>query len=117
MLGVMATAVVVLAVAVCFWVWCFPDGTKDYAAPTTNYRVWLTSGFAGDSVIMAVNDSIVVNKIIKSPDEAVEVALPAGLSGLLMLTLPAAGSTFSFDLPAGGGELRLYNEKGVVHSE
>lgn len=117
MLGVMATAVVVLAVSVCFWLWCFPEGTKVDGAARADYRVLLTEGFAGDSIVMAVNDSVVANEVITGDSVVVRFALPAGQGGVLMLSLPSSGNTYAFDLPSGGGKLTLRSENGRVSEE
>lgn len=113
MLGVMATAVVVLAVAVAFWIWCFPDGTKDYNA-LAPYHISLTDDFAGDSIIIAVNDSIIVNQTVNDDSLALSLSLPADQTNLLMITLAASGDTYAFDLPKGGGSLILNKAHGAV---
>ena len=41
MFGIMAMAVVVLAVVVFFWMWCFPDGTHGTEETQTEYRISL----------------------------------------------------------------------------
>lgn len=113
MFGVMATAVVVLAVAVAFWIWCFPDGTKDYNAPAP-YHISLTDDFAGDSIIIAVNDSIIVNQTVNDDSLALSLSLPADQTNLLMITLAASGDTYAFDLPKGGSSLTLNKAHGAV---
>jgi hypothetical protein len=58
MFGIMAMAVVVLAVVVFFWMWCFPDGTHGTEETQTEYRISLDEGFRGDSVQLQINDNV-----------------------------------------------------------
>ena len=41
MLGIMAMAVVVLAVVVVFWLWCFPEGSLQAEMDENNTRIVL----------------------------------------------------------------------------
>ena len=44
MFGIMAMAIVVLAVVVFFWMWCLPDGTHGTEETQTGYRWMKVSG-------------------------------------------------------------------------
>ena len=76
MFGIMAMAIVVLAVVVFFWMWCFPDGTHGTEETRTEYRISLDEGFRGDSVQLQINDSVVFSRRVATDSLEVVVAVP-----------------------------------------
>ena len=75
MFGIMAMAVVVLAVVVFFWMWCFPDGTHGTEEARTEYRISLDEGFRGDSVLFQINDTVVYSRRVAADSLEVVVAV------------------------------------------
>ena len=110
MFGIMAMAVVVLAVVVFFWMWCFPDGTQ------TEYRISLDEGFRGDSVQLQINDSVVFSRRVAADSLEVVVAVPDE-ENLLMVVRPEADAVSSFELPSEGGRVVLRNHDETVSME
>ena len=104
MFGIMAMAVVVLAVVVFFWMWCFPDGTHGTEETQTEYRISLDEGFRGVSRRVAA-DSLEV--VVAVPDE----------ENLLMVVRPEADAVSSFELPSEGGRVVLRNHDETVSME
>ena len=101
MFGIMAMAVVVLAVVVFFWMWCFPDGTHGTEEAQTEYRISLDEGFRGDSVQLQINDSVVFSRRVATDSLEVVVAVPDE-ENLLMVVRPEADAVSSFELPSNG---------------
>lgn len=95
MFGIMAMAVVVLAVVVFFWMWCFPDGTHGTEEARTEYRISLDEGFRGDSVQLQINDSVVLSRRVAADSLEVVVAVPDE-ENLLMVVRPEADAVSSF---------------------
>ena len=89
MFGIMAMAIVVLAVVVFFWMWCFPDGTRGTEETRTEYRISLDEGFRGDSVQLQINDSVVFSRRVAADSLEVVVAVPDE-ENLLMVVRPEA---------------------------
>lgn len=94
MFGIMAMAVVVLAVVVFFWMWCFPDGTHGTEETQTEYRISLDEGFRGDSVQLQINDSVVFSRRVAADSLEVVVAVPDE-ENLLMVVRPEADAVLS----------------------
>mgnify|MGYP000549045004 CR=1 FL=1 len=113
MFGIMAMAVVVLAVVVFFWMWCFPDGTE---GARTEYRISLDEGFRGDSVQLQINDSVVFSRRVAADSLEVVVAVP-DKENLLMVVRPEADAVGSFELPSEGGRVVLRNHDETVSME
>lgn len=115
MWGIMAMAIIVLAVVVVFWMWCFPNGVKT-ETPQAEYQIVLGSGFRGDSLQLTVNDSLVYCSRVVSDSVEVAVAVPDG-ENLLMVARPEEDRVSSFDMPPGGGRLMLRKHDGEVEME
>lgn len=116
MFGIMAMAVVVLAVVVFFWMWCFPDGTHGTEETQTEYRISLDEGFRGDSVQLQINDSVVFSRRVAADSLEVVVAVPDE-ENLLMVVRPEADAGSSFELPSEGGRVVLRNHDETVSME
>ncbi len=114
MFGIMAMALVVLAVVVSFWMWCFPDGTHGAGAERAEYRISVDGSFLGDSVLLQVDDSVVFCRRVASTGTQEVTAAASGEGNLLMVTLPEAGTVSSYELPEGGGRIVLRNRGGTV---
>ena len=84
MFGIMAVAVVVLAVVVFFWMWCFPGGTRGEGEARTEYRIFFDEGFRGDSVQLQINDSAVFSRRVSAEPLEIVVMVP-GEENLLMV--------------------------------
>lgn len=115
-MGVMALAVVVLGVVVFFWMWCFPEGTSSGNAARTAYRFVLTDGFAGDSVQLRMNDSVVFDRTVRGDSLEFAVQVPVE-ECFLMVALPRAGMVSSFELPSEGASVELRNRGGKVEMQ
>lgn len=116
MFGIMAMAVVVLAVVVFFWMWCFPDGTHGTEEARTEYRISLDEGFRGDSVLFQIDDSVVFSRRVAADSLEVVVAVP-DKENLLMVVRPEADAVSSFELPSEGGRVVLRNHDETVSME
>ena len=113
MLGIMAMALVVLAVGVVFWMWCFPDGKTQSGGGQTRYQVVLAEGFVGDSVMLQVNDSVMWAQRVMA--DSLEVPLDVqGNGNLLMVARPEEDMLSSFELPDDGGRVVLRKRDGEV---
>lgn len=113
MLGIMAMAVVVLAVVVVFWLWCFPDGSLQAETDENNTRIVLAEGFCGDSIQLTVNDTLLLDCRVGADSLEVPVDLPEE-NHLLMVAFPEHDVVTSFDLPAGVKQVVLRNRDGNV---
>ncbi len=116
MFGIIGMSVVVLAVAVSFWIWCFPGGTHGAERARTEYRISLDEGFRGDSVQLQVNDSMVFSRRVAAGSPEIVVAVPDE-ENLLMVICPEADAVSSFRLPPGGGRVVLRNRGETVSME
>ena len=116
MLGIMAMAIVVLAVVVVFWLWCFPDGAREAGGGQMHYRVVLAEGFRADSILLQVNDSVVWAQWVEADSVEVPLAVP-GEGGLLMVVRPEADWVNTFELPREGGRLVLRKRDGMVEMD
>ena len=113
MLGIMAMAIVVLAVVVVFWMWCFPDGKTQSGGGQTRYQVVLAEGFVGDSVMLQVKDSVMWAQRVMT--DSLEVPLDVqGNGNLLMVARPEEDMLSSFELPDDGGRVVLRKRDGEV---
>ena len=113
MLGIMAMAIVVLAVVVVFWMWCFPDGKTQSGVGQTRYQVVLAEGFVGDSVMLQVNDSVMWAQRVMA--DSLEVPLDVqGNGNLLMVARPEEDMLSSFELLDDGGRVVLRKRDGEV---
>lgn len=113
MFGIMAVAVVVLAVVVFFWMWCFPGGTRGEGEARTEYRIFFDEGFRGDSVQLQINDSVVFSRRVSAEPLEIVVTVP-GEENLLMVVRPEADAVSSFELPSEGGRVVLRNHDETV---
>lgn len=116
MLGIMAMAIVVLAVVVVFWMWCFPEGKSKPGDGLAHYQVVLAEGFKDDSVMLQVNDSTMWARRVVSDSLEVPLAV-AGEGNLLMVARPEADRVSSFELPDEGGRVVLRQRDGEVRMD
>lgn len=112
MFGIAAMAVVVLAVIVFFWLWCFPNGTARVTEPV-KYRILLADRMGGDSLLIQVNDSLVFSGMVTEDSLELTVAVPEK-ENLMMVVRPQADEVVSFDLPYDGGNVILRSDDGEV---
>ncbi|MCD8317707.1 MAG: hypothetical protein LUC45_02095 [Paraprevotella sp.] len=117
MIGIMLMAVVVLAVVVDFWMWCFPNGVPHSSSvPATKYDILLSEGLRGDSVQLQINDSVVFSGSVVSDTQMVSVAMPEK-ENLLMVMRPGSGEVSSFQLPSKGGRIVLREHNGQLEMD
>lgn len=109
MFGVMALAVVVFVAVVFFWMWCFPNGTSASGEARNSYTVRLMEGFYGDTVCVALNDSVVFNGMVDREPLYIEVTV-SSKENLLMVSRKKTGLMASFELPESGGMVMLHGD-------
>lgn len=113
MYGIMALALVVLAVVIVFWLWCFPQGVPD-RQPQNRYQVLLEDGFDGDSLQVTLNDSVLFDGLVPFVPYALEVDYPEK-EAVLMVGDYGNGEMEVFDMQAGTKPLKLKkDDSGVI---
>lgn len=77
------------------------------------YTITLTKGFAGDSLSLLINDSVLVNKKIAEEPFTIEVKRFAEQSALMIVD-NATEKLSLFELSEKGGKYRFEKENGEV---
>lgn len=77
------------------------------------YTISLTKGFAGDSLSILINDSLLVNQKITEEPFDIEVKRFAGQSALMIVD-NATDQLSLFELSEKGGDYRFEKENGEV---
>lgn len=103
MFGIMALALVVLAVVVVFWLWCFPQGVSQQSG---RYQILLEDGFAEDSLQVMLDDSVLFDGLVPFEPYALEVDYPER-EAVLLVGDYASGDMAVFDMRAGEKPLKL----------
>lgn len=113
MYGIMALALVVLAVVIVFWLWCFPQGVPDRQLQN-RYQVLLEDGFDGDSLQVTLNDSVLFDGIVPFVPYALEADYPEK-EAVLMVGNYGSDEMEVFDMQAGAKPLKLKkDDAGVI---
>ena len=105
MYDIMALALIVLAVVIVFWLWCFPQGTPDQNRPD-RFQILLEDGFTDDSLQVVLNDSVLFDGRIPFEPYALEAEMPVH-EGVLMIGDYARDETAVFEIQSGGKPFRL----------
>lgn len=106
MFGIMAMAIVVLGAVMFFWMWCLPDGGMEVKQDANRCIVRIDEAFVGDSIQMALNDSVVYEKVVTELDSSVIFSV-AGSDMLLMVSDVQSGMIVSSEVPERGGRFKL----------
>lgn len=86
------------------------NGERKFAE---TYTITLTKGFAGDSLSLLINDSILVNQKITEEPFTIEVKRFAQQSALMIVDNPTEKLSL-FELSEKGGQYRFEKENGEV---
>lgn len=116
MLGVMALAIVVLAVVVVFWMWCFPDGTPQPPSDERAVCKIRLEGFRGDSIQLQLNDSLFFSQAIGTDTATASVGLHDETC-VLMVMQPLSDRVSSFELPADASSISLQKHDENIKME
>lgn len=113
MFGIMAMAIVVLGAVIFFWMWCLPEGGVVAKKNVNRCVVSIDRSFTGDSIQMALNDSIVYNRVITEKNSSVDFPV-TGAGKLLMVTDVRLGLVVSSEVPEQGGCFKLLRQNGEM---
>ena len=110
--GILAFAVIFVVVIFIYMIMCLQRDKQEQRHFIETYSISLVKGFAGDSVSLYVNDSLILNKTISEEPYTVEVGRFAEQSALLVVDnktelvstfdLSERGGTYQFEKEADG---------------
>lgn len=110
--GILAFAVIFVVVIFVYMSMRMQQGKQEERHFIETYTISLIKGFAGDSVSLFVNDSLIVNKVMPEEPYTVEVGRFAEQSALLIVDnktelvstfdLSERGGTYQFEKEADG---------------
>ena len=112
MFGIMAMGMVVIGVTIIFWMWCFPDGSKNIAQRNA-YSVELKDGFVGDSVRVYMNDSVLFAGAVTTNGLA-WTAPHEGMQNVVAVEDMVSGESRQFNVSVEKGRLLLHKKNETV---
>ena len=111
--GILAFAVIFVVVIFVFMSLRLQQRKDGERIFTEVYTITLTKGFAGDSLSLLINDSVLVNKKITEEPFSIDVKRFAEQSALLIVDNKTEGLSL-FELSEKGGNYRFEKENGEV---
>lgn len=111
--GIMAFAVIFVVVIFVYMSMRLQQQKNGERNFMETYTITLTKGFAGDSLSLLINDSVLVNKKIAEEPFTVEVKRFAEQSALMIVD-NATEKLSLFELSEKGGKYRFEKENGEV---
>lgn len=111
--GILAFAVIFVVVIFVFMSLRLQQRKDGERIFTEVYTITLTKGFAGDSLSLLINDSVLVNKKIAEEPFSIDVKRFAEQSALLIVDNKTEGLSL-FELSEKGGNYRFEKENGEV---
>lgn len=111
--GLLAFAVIVVVVLFVYISMKMQQDKKVERNYVETYIVTLEKGFVGDSLSLFVNDSLVMNSLIKVEPALVEIKRFAKQSALMIVD-NRTEKVSTFDLSEKGGKYRFVKEDGAI---
>ena len=111
--GILAFAVIFVVVIFVFMSMRLQREKQEERHFIESYTISLVKGFAGDSISLFVNDSLISNKTMSEEPYTVEIGRFAEQSALLIVD-KATDQLSLFELSEKGGNYRFEKENGEV---
>nr|WP_320057213.1 hypothetical protein [uncultured Bacteroides sp.] len=111
--GLLAFAVIIVVVLFVYISMKMQQDKKSERNYVETYVVTLERGFVGDSLSLFVNDSLVMNSLIKVEPALVEIKRFAKQSALMIVD-NRTQKVSTFDLSEKGGKYRFEKEDGAI---
>jgi hypothetical protein len=111
--GLLAFAVIIVVVLFVYISMKMQQDKKSERNYVETYVVTLEKGFVGDSLSLFVNDSLVMNSLIKAEPALVEIKRFAKQSALMIVD-NRTQKVSTFDLSEKGGKYRFEKEDGAI---